>query len=306
MPVSSESRTPPEEMTREELETEVEHLRGLEERVDELEEELESRNEVEFRGDGKELEDLWIGVQPVGRLLTGADKRSKEALDAAESDGDSPGASAAARGSALDVHVNWFDLRDGRGDSPSKNRRRAAVLFHRFIQRAGGETDVGVEKSHGKYRMKGKRAKQILMADDTDVNMPANGVSKTARRAMRFVQEGTKRDDCGCDDYDRCKHGLIVFKRDDGYSLTADRDAFHEYLRTVGEAVEGGDDHADDATTADGSRGTGTDVHEDVEEEFQQLEAATSEDEFADSVVSSNQEGLSATSNRPMEETSDD
>jgi hypothetical protein len=148
----------------------------------------------------------------------------------------------------LPIHEMWIDLRDGREEKlPGDRQRRGARLFARFIRKASGEHDTGVNADYGTYSMGSKEAKEILaQAGD----MTNTGKTMTVKRAMQAVQTNSKRRDCECTSLAACEHGVFSWDSDGGHTLTANKDRLNAILGEVEAAINGEIDDADDQGNA--------------------------------------------------------
>lgn len=191
----------------------------------------------------------------------------------------------------LPIHEMWIDVREGREEKiPHDNERRGARLFSRFIRKASGEHDTGVNADYGTYSMDSQSAREVLSAAG---DMTKNGKSVTVKRSMKAVQSLSKRGDCNCDSLEECEHGVLVWDNDGGHSLVAQKDPFNALMGDVQAAIKGEIDASPEAT--DDAGNSAEDAVEDDTSAFDELDnasAVTSDDEdsvqgeVANSVVS--------------------
>lgn len=241
---------PVSEMSRTELESEVEELRQLAELI-------------EIRGDSTAenatLEDIWIANQPIGLILSKADKRSKDAhsrIDELESES-TRRMSADVRSHLLPIHKMWIDILEGDTESIRVGQLRAARLFGQFIRKECGAQNLGVTVDSGRLSMRSEAAKDTLLDDeecDSDLlAVSSSSRRKTVLRAMKDVVSLARTEDCDCPDAQVCDHGLVQFTNVDGTAyLRIKRDEFQDYLGHVTDVVDGdvNESSADDADDA--------------------------------------------------------
>lgn len=240
------------------LADEVSHLRAendqLRERVDELEDELANQETVEYRGDGKDISNLFVGGIPVGNSIA-SNKQGRENLNRlvfgnpdpdVEKDGiysvveehgtvketlensqpstDGAGASETSRENMLPLHRMMVDMNSGAGASLNKAQKRAAALYERFVNKAKGETNQNVTPDGQKYTMNTEQAVEILEDEGLLESLKPQSYSKTAGRVMRDVQRFTIVDEDeheDCVDIDKCsEHGLVNFRPGKPHTLT--------------------------------------------------------------------------------------
>jgi hypothetical protein len=149
---------------------------------------------IELRGvdslEDASLDDLWIAGQPLGKIIQGVDKRSKEnrnrikALEAGEVD-----ASEIVQlgGEQLLPIQTWLLERRSGNSFKSKNKRRATYVWEAFYRQ-------GMDGR--KYRkLKSAQVKNILRDPDTLGISDPN--PNTVKRVMEFVAKGTGEGDSG-------------------------------------------------------------------------------------------------------------
>lgn len=253
---------PVSEMSRDELEDEVEELR---EDVDWLQNRL-------FR-----LEDMITGERDLGAVEDQYDSPGG-LIDAVESEANgsvsSAGISDDVRDRMLPIHEMWIDVRQDRLERlPGDNARRAARIFGRFIQKASGEHSVGIDATYGTYSVTSSDAReQLEEADD----MTNTGKSMTVKRVFRMVQRLSKVKDCDCNSIDECDHGLIQFNPGTPNTLVSQKDRFNQAMDNVESAIEVDITEEEKASSAgedDEQRETEED-DDDVMAEFDRLSAA--------------------------------
>ena len=233
------------------LRAENEHLR---ERVDELEEEVAEQESIEYRGDTREIESLFVGGIPVGKSIEST-KRSRDKLNRlvfghpspaieksdiesivedhgtveetvtnTQSVTDEQDTAAQSRENMLPLHRMMVDLHSGAGASLSKSQKRAAALYERFVNRAKGETNQNVTPDGQKFAMNTQQVVEVLKDEGLLDDVRPQSYSKTAGRVMRDVQRFTLVDGDaheGCVDIDECSdHGLIHFRAGKPHTLT--------------------------------------------------------------------------------------
>ncbi len=180
----------------------------------------------------------------------------------------------------LPIHEMWIDVREGReAKVPSANERRAARLFGRFIRKASGEHSVGVNADYNTYSMGSKQAREVL---ESAGDMTQSGKSMTVKRAMKGVQRLTKRTDCDCETLEGCSHGVVVWEKDGGHSLSANKDVFNSLMGDVEAAINGEIGGSPDDTDDEGNSSEDAVEDESAFDELDGAEAVT--DDEADSV----------------------
>lgn len=243
----SQSTVPPTEMDRDELEAEVENLR---ERVATIEQIFDIRAESP---EDASIEDIWIAGHPLGMIAEKAKQRSKDALN---SENNSAAVSEATRSEAIEIHRRLFDWKHGAASDlegqQGASTRRAVRIFRQFIQFLRDDHDglTLVEASNGRFKMGSKDARRVLEHND-DLN--TSNPSTTIKRALWTLVDMSQHEECDCSlshqaTHYTCPHRLFRFSNEDEYILSADQEAFVEYIRSVQETVTG-DRGADDAVS---------------------------------------------------------
>lgn len=203
-----------------------------EERIDDLESENEDlRDKLEMVSRWHlDLEDNVFGDWEHTTFFdeVGVNSVADAALTASSA-GDGGQLSDAAREEMLPIHRFWLHIKDGReGEIPTAAARRGARLFGRFIKRASGEPDTGVNPQNQTYSLSSANAKDIL---EEAGEMTSGGTSKTAHRAMKAVDRFTKTQEGQ-------EHGLVKFddSKPTNY-LIVNKDKFHEAMSKIEDAV---------------------------------------------------------------------
>lgn len=199
------------------------------ERIDELELLLEIRSDGETAG----MEDIWIAGQPIGLVAAKANARSKEnkkELDAVEATATDGGSrlrdlDEQVRERMLPIHQMWVDVSDGNGDHLGKTDRRAAVLFGKFVRRAGGQSVPSVDPSYNTYSMDSTRASDVLVEFEGDETV---GHAMSVRRAMEAVEQYSQVDG----------DAVIKFNKNKGTNtLAVDKDQFNAIMSNFESAI---------------------------------------------------------------------
>jgi regulator of replication initiation timing len=289
------------------LANEVSHLRAeneqLRDRVDRLEDELADQESVEYRGDGKDISNLFVGGIPVGnsidsnqkgrenlnRLVFGNPDPSvekddiysvieehgtvKETLENSQPATDGEAASKKSRENMLPLHRMMVDMNSGVSASLNKAQKRAAALYERFVNKAKGETNQNVTPDGQKYAMNTEQAVEVLEDEGLLESLKPQSYSKTAGRVMRDVQRFTIVDEDDheeCVDIDKCsEHGLINFRPGKPHTLTVDK-------RKMEASVHNADSADKDVRTGGESQNSQESEDEDsMGSEFDQLNQAS-------------------------------
>lgn len=278
--------TPTGEMSRAALEDEVDDLR---ERVSELESLIEIRGADSI--DEADVDDIWMCGLPVGQILLDTKTRSYKntsRIDDLEESGVSQASGqidTEARSRMIEVHRELVDWQDGAASDLDGSKLRAVVFFRQFVRNLDDDYSLtGISADHGKFKLKSERARDIL---DQEGLLPNTGTSMVKKRAMQKLVELSRQQDCDCSDLN-CQHALFHWQNDNGYVVSVDQDAFLDYVATVQSAIEGVEVEPRQSSTAD----DGADAPEDVDEEFDRLLSAQTEEEqeFANSDVSGSNE----------------
>ncbi|WP_227778011.1 hypothetical protein [Haladaptatus pallidirubidus] len=252
------------------------HIQSLTDRIDDLEqevakkderiEELEAQATIEWRGDAKKAENLWVGPYPLGKAverhggrLDDHDQRIRDlergevdVSDVLDLDG---------TGNQLQIQRDTAARKTGNHEL-SKNKERATFVWAAFHERA--------RRGHGKMRLPSWLVKQILDEHDLDTN------PNTVRRVMEFVARGTSQSETPDPEDDS---NLVTLKhRNEKNVLVADEDEWQAFFAAQMEHISTGDENTDanNQRSDDGSDNrVDTDaVAEDVDEEFDVLSSA--------------------------------
>lgn len=224
------------EMSRDELEDEVDDLR---ERVDTLESVIQIPDDKDPEEVG--LEELTIAGHPIGRIISNVERSAKRANnridEVVEGDATSAQLSEDVRDQMLPIHEMWTDVRNGNLERlPNASARRGARLFGAIIQKASGQSSVGVDATYGVYKITSSPARDIL--EDAD-DMTDTGKSMTVKRAMKAVQKFSKTDDCDCSSMETCDHGLVEWHSGSPNTLVSQKEQFNTAMENVQTAIEG-------------------------------------------------------------------
>ncbi|SIR87934.1 hypothetical protein SAMN05421858_4286 [Haladaptatus litoreus] len=259
------------------IENLAKHVQSLTDRIDDLEhevaekdqriEELEAQTTIEWRGEEKKAENLWVGPYPLGKAverhgerLDDHDQRiddlergEVDVSDVLDLDG---------TGNQLQIQRDTAARKTGSHDL-SKNKERATFVWAAFHERA--------RRGHGKMRMPSWLVKQILDEHDLDTN------PNTVRRVMEFVARGTSQSETP-DPEDNSN--LVTLKhRNEKNVLVADEDEWETFFVAQMEHISTGDKNTDanNQRSDDGSNDQENPdvVAEDVDEEFDVLSSAS-------------------------------
>lgn len=237
--MSVDGRPEPGEMARPELEAEVEQLREL-------------ANAIEFRGADSpaeaDLEDIWIGGQPVGKLIQANRERADAAhkrIDSDESDGPQTD-----RERMLPAHKMYLDVRAGDGAAMGDTQRRAAILFGQFHDRVVDGENTETDPSGQKYTLSSGQAREVLEDAGEFGDVKESSRSTITARIMREVQRLTKVDDCECDSIDDCGHGVVEFRPGRPHVIAAGKERFRVAMQNAYQHDKGDEDNADTADDA--------------------------------------------------------
>lgn len=259
------------EMSRDELADEVEHLR---ERLDILEGVIQVPDDKE--PEDIAFEDVRIAGVPIARLIGKAEQNATRANNRIDElvDGDTSSAelSENVREQMLPIHEMWTDVRNGNVERlPNSSARRGARLFGAMIQKASGQTSVGVDATYGVYKITSSSARQIL--EDAD-DMTESGKSMTVKRAMKAVQKFSKVKDCDCSSLKSCEHGLVQWHSGSPNTLVSQKDQFNTAMANVEAAIEGTIDTKDEKETDGSDASTEDKVVSGAEERLSALDQA--------------------------------
>lgn len=153
-------------------------------------------------------------------------------------DGDS---AARHRDDILPAHKWLIDLNDNDCRDRGKTQERVARLFRRFVQRASGESDTGVDASGQTYSVTTSAATDILVDEGALDGVKKRSRSTVVARIMRETQEATLDVDCMCDDVDDCNHALVTFKPGKPHKLAVPKQRLEEYIAEYTERLEADD-----------------------------------------------------------------
>lgn len=261
--MSTDGLVSAEEMTREELEVEVEELRA---KVDDLTNTMEfclSRiddfEKILF-GEEYDMIGAEIATEKEGAILPrvekfedrGANKHNKDVID---------------RSKLYPAHKMWLDIEAEDGHTLSDNQRRAAHLFGQFLQRAKGES-TAVDASGQTYTLSSTDARAYLR----DVG-ELNGVKKSSEpvivgRVMRETQSLMKFDKCDCEEIEECDHGLITFSNAGTNVLHVPKKRFNAAMEFALETIQSNTGDNTDVRTSSTSTGASEDPDNDERDEL--------------------------------------
>jgi len=152
---------------------------------------------------------------------------------------------ASVRDDIHDAHCWMMDLNRNGGADRTKEQNRVAHLFRRFVRKAAGENETGVDASGQTYSVTTKAATEILVGEHALEGVTKKSRSTTVARVMRAAQRATSYDvDCQCEDVDECPHALLEFRPGKPHTLAVRKQDLEEYLEDYSDRVEGGE--ADD------------------------------------------------------------
>jgi TolA-binding protein len=236
---------------------------------------------LELRGvddpDEATIHDIWLCGKPFGQMWQAQQERIDRLEDRVEEleQGGEGRDDMGARKEMIDIHVVLQDLKHGRDNHP-KADIRAARLLQPFIREIGERGALtGIERSHGKLKLKSNHARRILQEHNLGTN---SGMTVTVGRAMDAAVRGSE---YGDDD-----RPLFHHASDSSHVLSVDKDAWLGYLDEIAAALDA--DVTVPQQLADDPE-TGEDAAE-ADEELAALEAA--EPERTNTVVSTNNEGV--------------
>lgn len=158
-----------------------EEIAKKDKRIDELEEDVTGQASVEWRGESKKAENLWVGSYPLGKAV----ERHGGRLDDQQQRIDDLEGGEVEVSDVLDLEGARNHLQIQRDTAArksgshdlSKNKERATFVWAAFHERA--------RRGHGKMRMPSWLVTQILDEHDLETN------PNTVRRVMEFVARGT-------------------------------------------------------------------------------------------------------------------
>ncbi|WP_227380341.1 hypothetical protein [Haladaptatus halobius] len=254
----------------------AERVQSLTDRIDDLEqevaekdqriEELEEQAPIEWRGEAKKAENLWVGPYPLGKAverhgerlddqdqcIDNLERGEVDVSDVLDLDG---------TGNQLQIQRDTAARKTGSHDL-SKNKERATFVWATFHERA--------RRGHGKMRLPSWLVKQILDEHDLDTN------PNTVRRVMEFVARGTSRSETPNPEDDS---NLVTLKhRNEKNVLVADEDEWESFFAAQMEQVNTGNEDADtnNQRSDDGSDNQADidTVRENADEEFDVLSSA--------------------------------
>lgn len=208
----------------------------LEERVSELESELES-------------------VRRLAKQALEVAGNAHDRIDDVEAgEGAEDGFSERAREKMVPAHRMALDIRNGHQDRiPNKTAGRAAELFRRMMHKvdADGDPMPGVENSLGTVKISSADAAEMLVEFDDKLDTAPSAI---VGRALRALQRLTKHEDCDCDDIDNCGHGIVMFHAGSTNRVQANTTRLINYLESLDEIETDEDDGDDDPDADDGDR----------------------------------------------------
>lgn len=227
----------PEELSRQELETEITRLRELEERVERLETLVGTQGDTS--PEKARLRDLMLGGNPVGILLDENRLRLKAVESAVEGIENGDQRIGGQRKQMLSIHRMYGDLITGAEHSLTDTQKRAARLFGEFVERVVEDEANKLDASGQKYTLTSGAAEEILLGKhDTDARNLLGGVKKASRsqviaRAMRDVSRLAKFENCECEEVEECTHSIVEFRSGRPNVLAAPKQSFHDAMEAV-------------------------------------------------------------------------
>lgn len=259
-------------------------LQAKEERIAELESQVNDQPTVEFKGTDTDARNLWVGKHPLGKVIFDTKQRSIQNDDRLDDHDDR--VSALERGEIdasdiIDIDGNENQLPIQRATEARKNnthdfggnKYRATFVWPEFHERS--------IPSNGKLILQSPQVKNILKANDIRSD------NNTVRRTMQFVAKLSKQIDSDQDEDDvdfdpKDEENLIHFNDSSSTNtLVADKEAWQEFFDEQTAAVTGtqdGSEPDEEATTAD-------DATDNVDEDVDGLMAASAVTASADDSV---------------------
>lgn len=137
------------------------------------------------------------------------------------------------------AHRWMIDINQNGGVDRKKEQKRVGHLFRRFVRKAAGETETGVDASGQAYSVTTSAATDILVAEGQLDTVKKQSYSQTVARVMRDAQRETSYDvDCQCEDVDECAHALLEFNPGKPHTLSVHKDDLEDYISEYIERVE--------------------------------------------------------------------
>lgn len=258
----------------------------LEERVAELEAELERLDDVdtELQATAARLDALQTRFDRLLTVVLGDRELAEDGLTDGQglyahvAGGSDGGFSEAQREQMLPAHRMAVDIRNGHGDRiDGKSSARAAELFRRMLQKVSknGEPQPGIDNSGGAVTIQSSDAAEMILEFDDSID---TAPSATVTRTFKQLQTLTKHDDCDCDTIADCPHGVVTFHAGSTNKVVSNTARLIQYGEEHGDLAETGGENADDEGNAS---------EDQADAVFQQLDQAEPSNGTANDVVSS-------------------
>lgn len=246
-----------EDMSRDELEDEVQSLRR----------DVDNLQEWFFQ-----LEDAVTGEYDVATLETQADDGESlvsriEALENGEGGG---GKVAGQREQMLPAHKMYADLLSGDDTALGTDQRRAARIFGLFVERAVTDDANKVDASGQLYSITSGQVEEVLLDADEFEEVKESSYPQLVSRVMRQVASLSKRGSCDCDEIDGCTHANVRFRSGRPNKLASPKKLFNALMSDVYGDETRDQDMADVDTDDAPEQG----VEDSVDETFSQLDNA--------------------------------
>lgn len=163
------------------------------------------------------------------------------------------------RENMLPGHQMYTDLISGEDHALGETQRRAATIFGQFVERVVDGESTAVDASGQMYTITSKKAQELLADEDVLDGVKESSRPQVVARVMREVARLSKQVECDCDEIDDCHHADIRFKSGRPNILASPKKLFERRMMDVYGQDASADD-PDDASQQDVEGSDSTDT----------------------------------------------
>lgn len=229
-----------EDMSREDLEEEVEQLRNDFDWLQDQFFQLEELVTGEY-GDSHPQQDTDENGGILERIV---------ALENGETGGGDDPKIAGQREEMLPGHQMYADLVAGEDHALGETQRRAATIFGQFVERVVAGESNHVDASGQTFSITSSKAQELLVDEGVLDGVKESSRPQVVARVMREVARISKKVECDCEEIGDCLHANIRFKSGRPNTLASPKNLFERLMKDVyGEGASA--DDPDDASEQD-------------------------------------------------------